>query len=166
MAEEGTPRGPTAARPESVAFNEDTPHDILVNVYAKCLRHDQRHARAAESRIAAFELHDDPNELFGWSLWTGPRSSPWGEERTVLPTNQTLAEAQQGRWPDGDRDFVDPTTGEKQRTQAQQKSIKRAEGGRPPSRARDDEQLLLENQVFGEHCLGAARSEEPGDGRE
>ena len=31
MAEEGTPRGPTAARPDSVAFNEDTPHDIAGN---------------------------------------------------------------------------------------------------------------------------------------
>jgi hypothetical protein len=108
-------------------FGQNTSHDILVNVNVKRPRYDQRHARAAELRIPAFEFHNDTDELFGGSLGTRFRLSPRREKRTVVPTNQTLAEAQKRRWPDGDGDFVDSATGEKQRTQAQQHAIKRVE---------------------------------------
>jgi hypothetical protein len=77
--------------------------------------------------IPAFELHDDTDELFGGSLGARFGLSPSREKGTVAPTNQTLAEAQKRRWPDGDGDFVDSATGDKQRTQAQQHAIKRVE---------------------------------------
>jgi hypothetical protein len=77
-----------------------------------------------------------------------------------------LAEAQKRRWPDGDGDFVDSATGEKQRARAQEHSIKRVEAWPSPSRAGDDEQLVLEKQIFGEHRLCPAWPEEPGDDRE
>jgi hypothetical protein len=147
-------------------FDQNTSHDILVNIYVKCLRYDQRHARAAELRILAFELNDDTDELFGGSFGTRFRLSPSREEHTVVPTNQTLAKAQKRRWPDGDGDFVDPAMGEKQRTQAQEHAIKRVEVWPSPLRAGDDEQLLLEKQILGEYRLCAARPEEPGDDRE
>ena len=166
MPEEGPPRGSTAAWRGSMTFGQDTSHDILVYVYAKCPRYDQRDPRAAEAWISVFELHDDPDELLGGSLGARFRLCPRREKRTVVPTNQTLAEAQKRRWPDGDGDFVDPATGDQQRTQAQEHAIKRVEVWPSPSRAGDDEQLVLEKQIFGEHRLCAAWPEEPGDDRE
>ena len=129
MAEECPPRGCIAARPGSVVFGQNTSHDILVNIYVKGLRYDQRHARAPESRIPAFELHDDSDELFAGSLGARFRLFPRREKRTVVPTNQTLAQAQKRRWPDGDGDFVDPATGEKQGTNTSPGALDQTCGG-------------------------------------
>ena len=66
MTEEREPRGPHPAGRRTIVFQQDAPHDVLVDLDAERPRDDQRNPWAAEPRIARFELDNGSYEFVAW----------------------------------------------------------------------------------------------------
>ena len=71
VTDESKPGGPTIAGCWAIMFGEDTPHNVLIDLYTEGLGDDQGDPRAAESGIALLELDDRPDKLSRRSFRTG-----------------------------------------------------------------------------------------------
>jgi hypothetical protein len=123
---EGEPRGFHSARRRTVVFGKDAPHDVLVDHDAECPRDDQPSPWAAERRLARFQLDNCAYEFVAGPYGPGFLGRWLNENnRRYFPRTNASCNLQQSRWPQDDGKFVDTFALQKQRTEAERKTVQR-----------------------------------------
>ena len=145
-------------------LGQDASDDVLVDLNAEALGNDQRDARAAEARVAPFQLNDRAHKFFGRSLWTWSCSSARREELPVLPSNQPLMKAQQGRRPNDDGDTRQSACIHQKGGEPEQKPIDGPKAQGTPPVPIHDEELVPQHEVLRDDALDSAGSEHLQDG--
>ena len=164
VTDEGEPGRSTIAWRWAMVPGQHSADHILVELDAEGRRDVQCDAPAAEAWIAPLQFDDRLDELRGGSLGTGLAAPLGREQRLVLAPDQGPLESEACRGPEGYGDLLDSRASKEQRPEAEQDAVARRQVRSSSSRAGENEELLLNEQILGNERLGAARAEQSSDG--
>jgi hypothetical protein len=126
VSDECEPGGSLISGGRSQMPSDDAPHDIPVDLDAERMGNLLDNARTTEARIAVLHFEDRRDEILRgpfrpWSLTGSGR-----EQQSVFSLDQRPMKAQQGRWPDSNRNLGEAVRNDQAGTDAEEQ---------PPGRA-------------------------------
>jgi len=140
-------------------LGEHTAHDVSVDVDAERARDDAGDPWAAEPRIARLELDDSLDKRLARPLRAGPLGArARREQAAVLAAHQRGMKREERRRAYRDGELSNASWIEEERSESAEQPVAPRQVGRAPAGAPQDNQLLLEHKILGDHRADATRA--------
>jgi hypothetical protein len=142
---------------------QDAPDYVFINGDAESQGNLLSDSRAAPGWIALFCADHGIDEFFGGSLWTGLTPALRRKQYVVFLVYESFVEVQQGRGSQYDCRTAQTRRPHEQGAQSCDETIGCPEIRRSLVGSIQDQQLMLDENGFGDHGTEAARAQKPGD---
>ena len=166
VTNEGEPGWPSGGRFRPIVTGENPSHHVLVYGDGESQGNLLSDARTAPGGIALLHLDDGISKFSARSFWPWPPPVLGREEDAILSVPQGLVEPQEGRrfQNDGGTDQAGPPY--QQSAPTGDEAIREPETGSALARAIKDQQLMFDEDGFGNYGADAAATCKSGDGGE
>jgi hypothetical protein len=135
---------------------ENSANDVLVDVDTESQGNLLGNARASPTWIALLHFNNGTNQIRAWAFRSRPRSAFCGKQKPVFSMNQSAMKVEKRRWFHRDCGSYQSSRQHKYGAQSGDKPVRGAEIRPSLSGTIQNQQLMPEQNGFGENCPHAS----------
>ena len=135
---------------------ENSANDVLVDVDTEGQGNLLGNAWASPTWIALLHFNNGTNQIRAWAFRSRPRSAFCGKQKPVFSMNQSAMKVEKRRWFHHDCGSYQSSGQHNYRAQSGDKPVRGAEIRRSVSGTIQNQQLMPEQNGFGENCPHAS----------